>query len=55
MNFFQMAKDAFMQFTDDEKKPLHVGDVMNLWFYLLGTQQTLRGDQISINICQDKI
>lgn len=54
MNFFQIAKDTFEQFTDDEKRPLHVGEVMNLWFYLIGTEQTLRGDQISYNICQDE-
>ena len=27
---------------------------MNLWFYLIGTEQTLRGDQISYNIVQDE-
>ncbi|PLR83843.1 DUF3231 family protein [Bacillus sp. V33-4] len=54
MNFFQLTKDAFEQFTDKEMKPLHVGEVMNLWFYLIGTKQTLRGDEISRNICQDE-
>jgi len=54
MNPFEVLKDAFTPFMDGEKKPLHVGEVMNLWFYLTGTQQTLRGDQISYNIVQDK-
>lgn len=27
---------------------------MNLWFYLTGTEQTLRADQISYNIVQDE-
>jgi hypothetical protein len=53
MNLFEFAKDAFGPFFDNEKKPLNVGEVMNLWFYLLGTQQTLRGDQVSYNIVKD--
>lgn len=53
MNIFEIAKDAFGPFLDNEKKPLNVGEVMNLWFYLLGTQQTLRGDQVSFNTVQD--
>lgn len=54
MNPFEILKSAFTPFVDGEKKPLHVGEVMNLWFYLTGTQQTLRGDQISYNIVQDE-
>ncbi|WP_108670303.1 DUF3231 family protein [Peribacillus acanthi] len=54
MNPFEVLKDAFLPLLDGEKKPLHVGEVMNLWFYLTGTEQTLRGDQISYNIVQDE-
>lgn len=38
---------------DGEKKPLHVGEVMNLWFYLHGTEQTLRYDQHAFNLAQN--
>ncbi len=54
MNPFEVLKDAFLPLLDGEKKPLHVGEVMNLWFYLTGTEQTLRGDQISYNLVQDE-
>ncbi|MEH7378589.1 DUF3231 family protein [Neobacillus drentensis] len=54
MNPLEVLKDVFIPFMDGEKKPLHVGEVMNLWFYLTGVQQSLRGDQISYNIVQDK-
>lgn len=54
MNLLEIAKDAFGPFLDNEKKPLNVGEVMNLWFYLLGTEQTLRGDQVAYNTCKDK-
>lgn len=53
MNFFEVMKDAFGPFMDGEKKPLHVGEVMNLWFYLHGTEQTLRYDQHAYNLAQD--
>lgn len=53
MNLFEVMKDAFGPFMDGEKKPLHVGEVMNLWFYLHGTEQTLRYDQNALNIAVD--
>ncbi|MBS8264173.1 DUF3231 family protein [Mesobacillus boroniphilus] len=53
MNFFEVMKDAFGPFMDGEKKPLHVGEVMNLWFYLHGTEQTLRYDQNAYNLVKD--
>ncbi|MBP1155087.1 MULTISPECIES: DUF3231 family protein [unclassified Paenibacillus] len=53
MNFFEIIKDTFKPFLDGEKPPLHVGEVMNLWFYLTGTEQTLRVDQVSYNVVQD--
>lgn len=54
MNIFEVIKDAFSPFLDGEKPDLHVGEVMNLWFYLHGTEQTLRYDQNALNIAQDK-
>ncbi|MDE3839956.1 hypothetical protein C0966_11355 [Bacillus methanolicus] len=54
MNVFQIVKDAFAQFTDNEVKPLHVGEVMNLWFLLVASEQNMRVEQVSYNICQDK-
>jgi len=53
MNLFELFKDTVKPFIDGDKPPLHVGEVMNLWFYLTGTEQTLRGDQMSFNIVQD--
>ena len=53
MNLFEVFKDAIKPFLDGEKPPLHVGEVMNLWFYLTGTQQTLRADQVAYNIVTD--
>jgi hypothetical protein len=54
LNLLEIIKDAIHPFADGEKPPLHVGEVMNLWFYLTGVEQTLRGDQISYNIVQDE-
>ncbi|HUC94045.1 MAG TPA: DUF3231 family protein [Paenibacillus sp.] len=53
MNPFEVFKDAIKPFLDGKKPPLHVGEVMNLWFYLTGTQQTLRTDEVAYNIAQD--
>jgi hypothetical protein len=54
MNIFEVVIDAIKPFVDGKKQQLHVGEVMNLWFYLTGVEQTLRADQISFNIVQDK-
>ena len=53
MNPFEVLVDVIKPFLDGKKPPLHVGEVMNLWFYLTGTQQTLRSDQMAYNIVQD--
>jgi hypothetical protein len=53
MNIFEIFKDAVKPFTDGEKSPLNVGEIMNLWLFLTGLEQTLRGDQVSYNIVQD--
>ncbi|MEK3885138.1 DUF3231 family protein [Paenibacillus sp. PL2-23] len=53
MNLLELFKDAMQAFKDKEKTPLHVGEVMNLWFYLTATEQTLRGEQVSLNTVQD--
>ncbi len=53
LNLFEVIRDAFGPFVDGEKNPLHVGEVMNLWFYLHGTEQTLRYDQHAYNLAQD--
>lgn len=54
MNYYEVIKDAFVPFLDNKKRPLNVGEVMNLWFYLIGTHQTLRIDQIAFNTTQDQ-
>ncbi|MFC0215383.1 hypothetical protein ACFFK0_23590 [Paenibacillus chartarius] len=53
MNITELFTDAIKPFLDGEKPPLNVGEVMNLWFYLTATEQTLRGEQVSYNIAQD--
>jgi hypothetical protein len=53
MNILELLNDAIKPFLDGEKPPLHVGEVMNLWFYLTATEQTMRGEQVSYNIVQD--
>lgn len=53
MNLLEILKDAMKPFIDGEKPPLNAGEVMNLWFYLAASEQTLRGEQISFNIVQD--
>ena len=53
MNILTIIKDAFVPFVDGEKRALNVGEIMNLWFYLIGTNQTLRIDQIAYNTTSD--
>ncbi|WP_028609295.1 DUF3231 family protein [Paenibacillus harenae] len=53
MNILEVFRDAVKPFMDGEKPPLNVGEVMNLWFYLTATEQTMRGEQVSYNIVQD--
>ncbi|MBD0383992.1 DUF3231 family protein [Paenibacillus sedimenti] len=53
MNIMEVFNDAIKPFLDGEKPPLNVGEVMNLWFYLAATEQSMRGEQVSFNIVQD--
>lgn len=53
MNIFEVIKSAFQPFLDVEKPPLHVGEAYYLWYYLIGTENTLRNDQVAYNIVQD--
>lgn len=53
MNIMEVLTDAIKPFLDGEKPPLNVGEVMNLWFYLTATEQTMRGEQVSYNIVED--
>lgn len=54
VNIFEIIKDAFTPFMDGEKKPLHTGEVMNLWFFLAQVQEAVRLEQIAFNTTQDK-
>lgn len=54
MNIMEVLNDAVKPFMDGEKPPLNVGEVMNLWFYLTATEQTMRGEQVSFNIVEDE-
>ena len=53
MKFFEVIHDAFEPFIDGEKRPLNVMEVSNLWFFLLGTETTLRNEELGINLAQD--
>lgn len=53
MNILEVLGDTIKPFLDGEKPPLHVGEVMNLWFYFNATDQTMRGEQVSFNISED--
>ncbi len=53
-NAFELMKDFFEPFMDGEKKPLNVGEVMNLWFYLKGSEETLRNEQVAFNVVEDE-
>lgn len=53
MNLFEVLKDALKPYLDGKVRPLNVGEVMNLWFYLIGTNQTLRIDQLAFNTTKD--
>ncbi|MGO4273324.1 DUF3231 family protein [Paenibacillus sp. TAF58] len=53
MNIMEVLTDAIKPFLDGDKPPLNVGEVMNLWFYLTATEQTMRGEQVSFNIVED--
>jgi hypothetical protein len=54
MNIFEVAKDIFKPFMDGEKRPLHVGEVMNLWTYLTAVQETLQATRVFHNLIEDK-
>lgn len=49
-----MIHTAFEPFIDDEQKPLNVMEVTNLWFFLLGTETTMRNEEIGYNLAQDE-
>lgn len=54
MNLFEILKDAISPYLDDEKPPVHIGEAMNLWFYMSATEQTMRGEQVAYNTVQDQ-
>lgn len=54
MNLFEVIHDTFEPFLDGDKKPLNVMEVSNLWFFLLGTETTLRNQEIGYNLAQDE-
>lgn len=53
MQLFGVIHDVFEPFMDGEKKPLNVMEVSNLWFFLLGTETTMRNEEIGYNLAQD--
>lgn len=53
MKVFERIQDIFQPFMDGKKRPLNVMEVSNLWFFLLGTETTMRNEEIGYNIAQD--
>jgi Protein of unknown function (DUF3231) len=53
MKVFELIQDIFQPFMDGEKRPLNVMEVSNLWFFLLGTETTMRNEEIGYNLAQD--
>jgi hypothetical protein len=53
MKLFELIQDVFEPFMDGEKRPLNVMEVSNLWFFLLGTETTMRNEEIGYNFAQD--
>jgi hypothetical protein len=54
MNPFELIKDAFAPFMDGEKKPLHTGEVFNLWTYLAGAQSMLHNETVYYNLTEEE-
>lgn len=53
MDFLQVAYDTFKPFIDDEKPPLNVLEVSNLWMFLAISNNTLRNEELAINTTHD--
>ncbi len=53
MNILEILNDAVKPYLNKEKPPLNVGEVMNLWFYLTATEQSMAGERVSFNTVQD--
>ena len=54
MNLLEILTDTLIPLVDGKKPPLNIGEAMNLWFYLTATEQTMRGEEVSLNTVQDK-
>jgi hypothetical protein len=54
MNPFELIKDAFAPFLDGEKKPLHTGEVFNLWTYLTGAESMMHMETVYSNLTEDE-
>ena len=53
MDLLQIAYDTFKPFMDEEKKPLNVLEVSNLWMFLAICNNTLRNEELAINTTHD--
>ncbi|RSK26013.1 DUF3231 family protein [Bacillus sp. HMF5848] len=53
-NIFESVSNALKTVTDDEEKgPLHVGEVMNLWTYLTMLEEANRFAEVGLNTTTD--
>lgn len=53
VNILEILKGTFSPLMDGEKKPLHVGEAMNLWFFLTQVEEGLRFEQMAFNTTTD--
>ena len=53
LNLFEIAYDIFKPYADNEKKPLNVLEVANLWFFLAISNNTMRNEELAYNLAQD--
>lgn len=53
MKLFDQMYDVFQPFMDGEIRPLNVMEVSNLWFFLLGTEISMRNEELGYNLVQD--
>lgn len=53
MDWIAILKSAFAPYIDDKKPPLHIGEAFNLWYYLIGVEQSKRSTEVGFNSAQD--
>lgn len=53
VDLLQVAYDTFKPLINNERKPLNILEVSNLWMFLAISNNTLRNEELAINITHD--